>query len=500
MSEMNRRLWMQLLIVLLVVGVGGRLWLIHAGMKYGYNYDLPANVSMGLTAADHGLFNVYSVQREDITSVDARRFDHRAGMWQEYEYKQPYLPNLPPVTMAVLWASASVVRAVDSEPVVNTFGTRLIMLIPVMLVELLLVWGVYRIGRHIAGVRGGAVAAAVTWLLPPIVMDLGLWAQIDAWVMAPMVFGVYLMLRNRWLAAGAVCGLAVLVKPQGLLLGPVALLGAWLIERDGGRVALADYAKRVGLSLGGGLATMAVVSLPWMAADGMAWIDRTYITSFDLFPRTTLSALNFWYLSAVGEAAERNYATHMDVAVTFAGLSRDDWGKVLTFGVMFVLAGLIAWRVRGRGDARLMLFSGLWLWAVFLFPTRVHERYIVYCMPFVILAALSWRAMWPAVAALVILGSAEMTTHLWLRPSPDTFSRAARSIVAQVEAMPAGDPQRPTRAQLDRYLEQQWQGFNAQRVSRPWEVLLCVIALGGFVYATAAPLIGQRREGGDVNP
>ena len=99
------------------------------------------------------------------------------------------------------------------------------------------------------------------------------------------------------------------------------------------------------------------------------------------------------------------------------GLARDVWGTLLVLVAGVGTAMLCRrWMAPARAPAT---FAALWLWSAFLFPTRVHERYVLYCMPFVIAAAAVRPRLWASVAGLALVGIGAHSWNVWQRsPHP----------------------------------------------------------------------------------
>ena len=159
-----------------------------------------------------------------------------------------------------------------------------------------------------------------------------------------------------------------------------------------------------------------VVALPFWLTSGSAWFEQSYVANLHQSqPETTVKAFNIWYLDLL-----RTYDT--DATKLLAGITKDTWGKILAvagFGLAFVIAR----RHPGLRGHRIVLFSGLWLLSVVMLATRVHERYIVMCLPFLVMAAAAWRRFWPGVIALVLVGSFQLTVHDWLAEPADSWSK-----------------------------------------------------------------------------
>src|SRR5262249_18303143 len=114
-----------------------------------------------------------------------------------------------------------------------------------------------------------------------------------------------------------------------------------------------------------------------------------------------------------------------------AGLTRDAWGR-LFLAMALVTAVGVAWRWRRHPAHAIVLFALLWLWSVFLWPTRVHERYILYVLPTAIAAAAAWPRLRPIASALLIVATMELGWTVWRTgPSLGTFDRATAERVHQ---------------------------------------------------------------------
>ncbi len=481
-------------LVLLAAGLAARLVLCEEATRTGYFNDHFDNVGMGVTAEEHGLLKVYSVPQEDNPVIVGRLYDPHARRYYEHRRRAPRVANYPPLGVAIFWLNVKLLRAVDPSMTVNTYTSRLVMALPVFAADVLLAIGVFLLARRLASPKAALVAAGVCWLFPPLVMDSAHWAQTDAWPLVPAVFAIHLMLKRRWLAAGALVALAVALKPHGVLLGPVAAFGAVVVPPAKGRVTWRRFARRAVLLLAAGAVTLAVVTAPWTLTDGLAWADQAYLGNVRMYPFTTLGAFNVWYLDALGPAAEK-MPTNGDSRVAVLGVTKDTWGRVLVLAAMATLAAACWWRLRGRPALALTLFAGLWLWSTFMWPTRVHERYIVYAMPFVIVAALAQRPAWGgwvAVALLAVVGVAEMTHYRWVEARPNAHAQSVQGVRRDISTMPAG--RRPTESRIRDLLDKEWKKLDARRrESRPAEWAVTVTSILAYAYACVVPFVVAAR-------
>ena len=504
-----------LLGALVVAGLVLRVWVADLAIYHGYIPDHFDNICTGLTAERQGLLKIYSVSRDQLVTVHGTVYDQ--GRPQELSRPAATLPNHPPLYVLMRYGQVKLLRAITGGVEANTLAARLAMGLVPMLAELFCAVGVGLLAGRLAGRRAGLLAGAVAWFFPPILMNTAFWEQVDSLFLAPAVFAVLFMLRRQWCRAGACLALAALLKSQGLILAPVALCGAILVRQADGPAGVGPVFRRLGQMLAAFVAVVVLAGLPWMIADGPAWLMRCYVYSFlEAFPDTTLKAFNIWYLDALRLDSSLTFA--LDSRETIAGISKDSWGRVLLVAAT-AAAGWLVWKKYRRDDGGLVIFSCLWLWNVFMLPTRVHERYIIYCIPFA-LALAGWRKRyWPVVIGLLIVGTAEHSWNVWMtgpsagslmsRRVADAYYQQVQSAYDQQMASVAPD-RRPPRPTYERVVE----AYRRQAAARlpeylrsrqdveGWEYLLTILSLLSYagIFAAAGKAGPPVREGGAGPP
>ena len=387
-----------------VAGVMLRVWLLWLAPRWGYPWDQFGNMGMGLAAVEHGVLGVYALRHEELPTVRGVVVGAN-GVAGIVEQRIETPPNYPPLSMLALWAQAWVSSRVLVPLEVNTRGARLLGAVVPGIGEVLVLWGIVGLVRALGGGRHAiAVGASAGWLFPPLALNAWFWGQNDALVLAPAVGAVACMARGRWRASGALVAVAALVKPQGVLLAVPLLFAA----AAGGERAAAP--RRLATVLVSGALAVLVLTAPWMATSGLAWVGRSYLASAARYSQATLHAYNVWYLDAL------LHGRVLDGSTSLAGLARDTWGALLLV-LAAVAAGVLAWR-RPSAEAG-VLFAALWVWSAFLWPTRVHERYVLYCAPLVIALAAVRPRFWPCVVGLALVGVGAHTWNVWQRaPRP----------------------------------------------------------------------------------
>lgn len=436
-------------------------------------------------AFEHGPTSLYDLPVNHLINVQMPGPQAKAPVVEAYPGLNPC--DYPPLSGYVFWFQGMLWRAVDSEVVtnpvgpdlaryarfrgheatsrvVNTITARVVNGAVPILADFILAWGVLTLVRTLrAAKRTGApeiTAFALTLLAPPIFLTSAFWTQMDACLACLLVWCVVLLLQSHHGWAGACYGAALLIKAQAILLVPVLLFIA--IAAACTRGGSVRHALRLWRTVITAVIVVALLSLPFALANRghseggwLRWFERSYVGPIQHnYPYTTMKAFNIWWLDFL--LHNQQAATLDPGSLTFGGLTKATAGMLLTAAAVLIAAIACAWRWRWQrhawvGCAALILLSA------FLWPTRVHERYIYYCLPFWIAMAVVYRPWRPVLVALLIVSTFEVTWYLWLAPPNAAPDAPAQSPNASV-----------------------------------WSLILTVMALASFVYALAVLLPWHR--------
>jgi len=489
--EWDHRNLFWLTLGILMLGLILRLGLVHLAIQYGYVPDHFDNIGTGATAHQRGLLNIYSVTPDQLAIISGNVYHN--DQFVPYSRRATTLPNYPPLGVLLNWLQVEILRWLDPTVSANTFWSRCVMGSGSFLAEVLTAMGVFLIVRRFSTLKTAFLAGTVCWLFPPIMMDSAFWQQVDSFLLAPTVFLIWCMLDRRWIWAGVCLGIALLLKPQGILLGPIVLYGAIVLAEPDRSVTFFMILSRMVKAGLTAILIVTIVTLPWMLTDGFAWFERSYVYSIiHAYPRTTLMAFNVWYLDLL-RLDHQPVFNAIDSQAALLGLGKDIWGRLFVL-IATGIGALLCWQTYKRWPIGLVVFSGLWLWNIFLFPTRVHERYVIYCMPLVLIWAACKRRFWPVVVGLAILGSAEMSWNVWLRLPAGAFSRERVTYYhsqmtqyynQQTASLPTDQrPAAPSRGEAERLA---WEDYRtARRSSEGKEWLATGLSLLMYLYAWIA--------------
>lgn len=261
--------------------------------------------------------------------------------------------------------------------------------------------------RRLTGQLAPAQWVAVGfWANPATVLNAEVLGYLDPLMMLPAVAALVLASSGWPTLAGASLALAVLTKPQGILVAPALGLLAWhrgslrgLLRMSLGVTTAASVAL-LPFALAGALPNM------WLAF-GAFYARRDTLAGY---------AANFWWIVTWALRAWYSVGTFgfpkaflLPVRRILAVSRVRELGfpNPRPFGTVATLAacGLMAWRVRRASDLAVLAgFAAFTVHAFFVLSVGVHEHHLVLAVPLLALAAalrVSLRPVFYAVSAIV---------------------------------------------------------------------------------------------------
>jgi hypothetical protein len=379
----------------LLAGVLARVWLIVLAPPFAFFGDHVDYVCWGREAVDVGVLALYQTPPGScpaVAYIDGRPRTMMSGAGERLNY--------PPLAAYVFWIEGHLHALVDTARTANTRAARAVFALSTTIGELLTAVGVAALVGTYASPVTAAVALAATWLAPPLLADGPFWGQTESWVLAPAVWMVWAMTRQRWMAAGVLWGIALALKPSALLFGPL-----WAY-------AFAFRQPRLRILAAGliGVVVMNVIAAPFWLTSGLAWVQRTFFDNYVYALHwTTMLTFNIWY-------ADLLWNGQLDSRTTVLGITRDRWGTVLLLlGLAAAFAATRRWEQR-HPDRRNLAFvplAALVSLAAVMLPTRVHGTYTAFTTPFLIATALLVPRSWPAASVMIVATTLHILSWQW---------------------------------------------------------------------------------------
>lgn len=443
------RPWRQLILISLAVAIAVRIVTVLIAPQNSYLPDHVSNMGWSTYAVQRGPWHIYDLPKNQPLVV---RVKHPAsGKVGQTVQLNAHACNYPPLSVYLFWLQGAIWHALDhaeitlqappafarrygfspsvTSRVIDTRASRFADAFPGIVFDFFLAWGVAALARALRPGRRSplreAIAFAITVLAPPIFLDSAFWNQADSWITCLLVWSLVLLIRQRLALAGLFYGAALMTKPQAVLFGPVLIYVFFALRfMPGGTWRRALALLRTAAVA---LIVVALVAAPFMIVDAKSatntdgpfrWFKRSYAGTIgsELYQRTTLNAFNFWWLDLVaqGRPQQRGELNRfLDAQAPMLGVSKAVVGKAL-LALGIVLAWLLCARKWRWAPQSWLVCTFVVLLAAFVLPTSVHERYIYYCIPFLIALAVHARKWIAPLVVLLVVGTFEMTSFRWV--------------------------------------------------------------------------------------
>ncbi len=209
-------------------------------------------------------------------------------------------------------------------------------------------------------------------LNPAVIFNSSVWGQADSLLNLLLVSTIYFLLnKNKIITSSLIYSLALLVKPQALFIFPLIIV-FFLKQRK--------FLKGI-IYLSLALLMVLFLALPFFPYDPFFGLFKLIIQMGEDYAYTSLNAFNLWGLIA---------GWQQDAAL-FLNFSYQQWGL---FIFLFWEAIVAFFLLKKKGKKRAFYLAGaLFLFNFFLFPTRVHERYLLSTLPFLLIATGLYRSV-----------------------------------------------------------------------------------------------------------
>lgn len=251
---------------------------------------------------------------------------------------------------------------------------------------------IFRMARR-AGKRTAGIAAASCYSLNPAVfMNSSVWGQFDSIPATMLLDSIYFLVHEKRNTGALLFLAAVLTKPQSGLLAPIVLylyFRDFRFDRKCVAALVSVLAAGVGIYLAVVLPFYEPTDLCGTAVpaflDPFWWLFDHYLSSMEDYPFATANGFNFWTLAG-GQIQEDS--------LPFLGLTYKSWGYIL---LLLSAVYVFFLMYKGKGSVMAVIYcSYLILFSAFMFMTRMHERYLLPAVIFIVTAAAYERIHIPA--------------------------------------------------------------------------------------------------------
>lgn len=337
-------------------------------------------------------------------------------------YSEGYFADYPPGYLWVL-GLVGAVRAALGIAYESRWTYLLLALVPSVCdcVSAALVYAVAR--RGTVGRQMALALAAFTAFDPLLLFDTAVWKQIDGAFTLPLLLCFLLLEQRRYLPAAVWFGLALAIKPQALLFGPV--LAACFLA---GIAVEQDRLRAFGRCFGGAALALLVPLLTGIPFFGLAQLGprlvEKYTDTMSGYPYASINAFN--WLAALGG----NWKSLSEPALF--GMS---WQQLGWVHILLVTAGLAYFAVSSSsGRFSPLLLAAYYGIGIFTLSHCMHERYMVPGVLLTLLAAARWNdiRLYAAGVGLSLTGFINLAAVYSLTGTEDEWLTSAASATVAI--------------------------------------------------------------------
>jgi len=355
------------LIVMLVAAFVARLLL--SLIFYGHPTDIQCFMAWGNMVLNDGTSTFYT-----------------SGAFADY----------PPGYMYVCAALAWIAKVFGIS--YGTNGMAFLFKLPATIADLLGAYFLYKLAKDNAASEKSALTLAGVFLFTPVLMFVsGAWGQIDSALAFLLVLVTYLFQKDRRIAAGALYGLAILMKPQALMFGPLLAI-AYIVDIVDAKRDWKKHLLETLLAVLSALAVLYVLALPFQGTQPWYWLAQKYATTASSYHYASIEAFN------LGSLLGGNWKT-ADMLVL--GVPYYILGMIgICLSVAFAAVLYIFGRKRGKGA--LYLSGAVMTLLIFTLGHYMHERYMIPALMLLLVAYLYLKDR----RLLIAFGGASLTAFL----------------------------------------------------------------------------------------
>ena len=320
--------------------------------------------------------------------------------------------DYPPVYMYVLGALEGI-RSLLGAPADSAFALILVKL-PAIACDITGAALLYHWGRDEDLRPASALLLAALYAFnPATICDSAAWGQIDSVFTLLAVVAIYMCYKEKWHIAIPVYALSALIKPQTLMLAPVAAVvliwdcvrnvrtcnelcagkpldTAGEIELRAARVKRDTLLKNAGIGIGAAIVIGALLVIPFKGDQPFGWLMGKYMSTLSSYDFASVNALNLY--SILGLNWKPSSTEVLFMPATY-------WGY-LAMAVAIVYSALLY--IKGRDRRAMTLSCATLVMVLFCFSTKMHERYAFPAILLLLLAYVLYRD-WRLLANCVVL-------------------------------------------------------------------------------------------------
>ncbi len=286
-------------------------------------------------------------------------------------YVSDYFCDYPPGYLYILGGIAYLTRLLHLPSQGIIFFYKL----PSVLCDFLLAYTIYHYGKNQTGEKSAFILSILFLISPVFWYDSAVWGQIDSVLLLFLVLTLTHLYHKKFIYATIFYAIAVLIKPQGLILAPIFALS----------VLNCKNIKTILLCALTGISLFLVAILPFSSAmeqgfhltsllQGLnpIWIIEKYANTLASYPYFSVNAFNLYGILQLNWVP---LETMNSALVTVLNYSL----------ILLALSGSVYLWFRIKDPASKLFLSGYFIFGfMYTFSFKMHERYIVLPLMFLL--------------------------------------------------------------------------------------------------------------------
>ena len=357
-------------------------------VKFSFEKREVATLAVLLLGAFAVRVLLYPQQGYPIDTNDFLSWFNTAATGGIRDFYQNTWCDYPPFNIYLFWFFGNIANAVAT---LGINAVNIVKLAPTLF-DLATVVLIYMFLRKQFSPKQTLIAASLYAFNPAVIFNVAVWGQFDAIYTFFLVLSLVLALKKKPEAAAVIFAIGLLTKPQGIALLPLIALVIYL-KSD---------MKRLLTSIAAFAATIFLVILPFEWSNPVTFLSNIYFGAYSTYKYTSINAFNLWGMFGMWVPEGNLYLVGWALFGSFAAFA------------LFVTYK----RFKVSGDTLAIFCAFLLVFAFFMLPTRIHERYLFPALVFLVLAVPFFkksRLLYGALTATVFVNEAYIL--YWLNVS-----------------------------------------------------------------------------------
>lgn len=277
--------------------------------------------------------------------------------------------DYPPAYLYILWLIGKIYQFFDPTLSRDDLWFMAMIKLPNICADIGSAWLVAKILKPHTSLHKAYKLGLIYAFNPVILFVSAVWAQTDGVIIFFMLGAFYLIQKNHIIRAGMLIALSIITKPQGLFFVPFLVLSQWFRKSWKKWLTLTAFS----------LVLIWIIVLPFYGIKEHGLITP-FLALYQRFQDTanrydfaSLNAFNIW-----------GWANWEHDSITFLGISYKFIGLIF-FASLIGWLGIFLYRQKHITTDALAIST--LLVGCFMLPTRMHERYILYGLAFLLVTS-----------------------------------------------------------------------------------------------------------------